>query len=172
MTTGWPLREGRPSYGPVMRDERQTVDSQTEVNAAQMNQTFWQLGAMGLIAPKAVMQWEQGPPLLTHGNFAWDQTIYSGVAVGSLPSYITSYVENSTGNYTLTFDSQVLGRPDADGVQALEVLAFQFAIVDVNLITAGQRGIANVTLDDPQTFTIEVTRGGAPSDQPYTLVVF
>ncbi len=158
-----------------MRDERRTVNSKTEFTAAQANLSFHQLGAMGLIAPKAVMMWF--PPGdeaadLRHGNFAWDQTIYNAVALGSLPSYISSYVVNGVGDYTLTFANQVLGRPDDDGIQQLEVLSFQFAMGDVNLSGGGVRGFFNVTLVNPQTFNIEITRSAVPSHQPYVIAVF
>lgn len=175
MTTGWPGRAGRSAYGVTMRDERPTVNSETEVNKDQMNLSFWQLGAMGLAAPKATMFW--GPPgdapaELRDGNFSWDQVIYENVALGSLPSYILSYVVNGTGDYTLTFDNEVLGRPDSDGVPQLEVLDFQFAIAGVNLQSGGASAVCEVTLVNPQTFDIQVRRNGFNSNQPYALAVW
>lgn len=174
--TGWPLRAGRAAYGAFdMRDERPTVNSEEEFNAAQANLSFWQMGALGLIAPKAVMQWapvDEAPAKLLHGSFAWDQTTYADVALGSLPSYIASYVVNSLGDYTLTFNNSTLGRPDGEGIPQTEVLAFQFAWADVNLESSGARGFANVTMADAQTFNIEITRAGIPSGQIYCLAIF
>lgn len=172
MVAGWPGRAGRSAYGPTMRDERPTVDGTQEINADAVNLSFWQLGAMGLAAPKATMMWLPPTVKLNHGNFSWDQTIYNDVVVGSLPAYILSYVVNGVGDYTLTFDDEVLGRPDDEGVPQLEVLDFQFGIADVNLSATGQRGFAEVTLVDAQTFRIRIRRGGAPADQPYTLAVW
>ncbi len=158
-----------------MRDERPTVDGSQEFNAEAVNLSFWQLGAMGLAAPKATMMWLPPTVKLNHGNFAWDQTIYDDVALGSLPAYILSYVVNGTGDYTLTFDNEVLGRPDNEGVPQLEVLDFQFGLADVNLLApteATQRGFAEVTLVNPQTFRIHIRRGGIAVDLPYTLAVW
>lgn len=171
--TGWPLRAGRGAYGPTKRDERLTVDTEQEFNAEQANLSFWQMGAMGLIAPKAVMLWDPpGAPQLAHGNFAWDQVIYANVGLGSLPSYIASYVVNGVGDYTLTFNNSVAGRPNEDGQPETEVLAFQFAMADVNLTTTGSRGVVNVTMPDAQTFNVEILLAAAPADQSYFLAVF
>lgn len=173
--SGWPLRAGRSAYGPTMRDERRTVNSKEEFNAEQANLSFWQLGAMGLGAPKAVMGWfppSDEPEKLNHGNFSWDQTIYSNVIIANLPAYILSYVVNSIGDFTLTFDNNVLGRPDEDGVQQSEVLSFQFGIASPNLFVGGQRGSCEVTLVNPQTFRVQVFRSGTNANQPYTLAVW
>ncbi len=171
--TGWPLRAGRAAFGPTMRDERRTVDSEREINAEQANLSFQQLGGMGLIAPKAVMLWsDPAVAELSLGLFAWDQVIYQDVAIpGGLPSYLT-YVQNGVGDYTVTFAASVLGRPDEEGVPQSEVLDFQFGLGDVNLLAAGLRGFVEITQLSPQSFNILTRRGGAASDQPYALALW
>lgn len=175
MVDGWPLRVQRSNWGPDMQLEKQQIDPSNSLNAKQVNLQFWQSAGLSLAVAKAVMYWAppgEGGEELTVGLFSWDQTIYENVALGSLPSYILSYVINGVGDYTLTFDNQVLGRPDEDGQQQLEVLAFQFAQADVNLFAGGARGFVNVTLLSPQSLQIEITRAGFPSNQPYALAVY
>lgn len=158
-----------------MRDERRTVNTKEEINASQLNLSWWQLGAMGLIAPKATMLWTppgDDPAMLKHGRFTWDQVIYTDVELGNLPSYIASYVVNGVGDYTLTFENSVDGRPDEDGIPQTESLSFQFALGGVSLFAGGFRAFLEVTVVDPQTFDITVTRNSVPSHQPYTLMVF
>ena len=169
--TGWPLRAGRLAYGPTMRDERRTVNPTTEFNASQVNLSFWQQGAMGLIAPKAVMFIGRGEgPLFKVGYFSWDDVIY--VDFPDLPSYVT-FTRNSVGNYTFQFATSVLGRPDEDGVQQLEALNFQFAWADVNIdLDPSVRAFAEVTQVDPQTFNVFVTRAGSPADEPFAIAFF
>ncbi len=175
VVAGWPNRVGRNTWGPTMRDEKRQIDPSNSLNHDQMNLWWWQQGGLGLSAPKATMFWTppgEGGLKLKVGLFSWDQTIYEDVAVGSLPAYILSYVVNGVGDYTLTFDNEVLGRPDGDGVQQLEPLSFASAVADVNLFAGGARGFVNVTLLTPQSLQIEITRAGFSSDQPYALSVY
>ncbi len=153
-----------------MRDERPTVDSQREFNAEQANLTFWQTGAMGLIAPRAVMYFGDNTPYeFQYGAFSWDNTVYDNFP--GLPSYMR-FTINGTGDFTIDFDTQVLGRPDADGVQQLEALSLQFAWADVNQRSAtAERMYAEVDLVDPQTVNVLI-HGTAPADEPFVLAVF
>lgn len=56
---GWPKRAGREHYGSKpMVDEAPLANPQTSLSAATMNLAFWQLGALGLVAPLAVLAFE------------------------------------------------------------------------------------------------------------------
>ncbi len=173
MVDGWPERVGRPNWGPDMREEKRQKDPSNSLNMEQMNLLFWQMGGISLSAPKAVMLWTPpGSVELTYGLFSWDDTIYQNVDVPSLPAVITSYVVNGLGDYTLTFDNQVLGRHDANGVQQLEALNFQYAVANVNLTTDGRRAFANATLLTPQSIQVQILRDAALEHQPYALAVY
>lgn len=171
--SGWPGRAGRSAYGLTMRDERLTADTEREFNAAQANLTFWQLGAMGLAAPKAVIQYKpttsEPPGTFLYGAFSWDQTIYVG---GSPPSYLT-ITDISQTNIEFAFDNTVLGRPDEDGVPQSEVLDFQFGFADMNVdIATTERWFAEFELTDPQTFHVRTYRGAVTDDAPFIVVVW
>lgn len=127
---GWPLRTGRQDYGVEMRDERQMVDPTKELRAKEMNLLFWQLGAMGLAAPKAAMLYR--PSTLTserikYGGFAWDvnEDVYRDVELSSIP-YL-AVTRNGVGDHTFTFDATV----DGSGGNP-EALVFEFGLAMAN----------------------------------------
>lgn len=165
MVAGWPHRAGRASFGAYdMRDERPTANPLEEFNAAEANLLFWQLGAMGIIAPKFALLCDPvaaASARVLYGAFAWDQTLIT--APSPLPSYL-AFVANGVGDYTLTFDATVPGRPDEDGVQQAEALNFQFAYAEVNLTaTLGTHAEARVTQagSDFDVLTFDVGVGAA-----------
>lgn len=169
--TGWPLRAGRPAFGPTMRDERPTVDSSQEVNADVINLSFWQLGAIGLAAPKAVMYFDDNEVIdFESGYFAWDNAVYQDFP--GLPSYV-DFTINGAGDYTIEFDPTVLGRPDEEGVQQMEVLDFQFALADVSArFNTTQRLYAEVTQTNSQTFNVFTRRVAGLVNEPFAIALF
>lgn len=158
-----------------MEDERNAVNPDKEINADNVNLLFWQEAGLSLCAPKAFMRFD--PPgdeaeSLEFGLFSWDDTIYIDQPVQVFPSFITSYTVNGTGDYSVVFDNQVLGRPDEIGVQQLEPLFFQLGMAHINLFSGGSRGFAEFELVSPQEFRIRLTRGGFASNQPYAVAVW
>lgn len=108
--TGFPLRTGRGGFGPTMRDERRLANPESEIGAEQVNLTWWQLGALGLVAPLALLVFDPVAPLRVRlGLFAWHQQVLVDTLAANLPSWLTVAVP-STGTMTFTFDATVPGR--------------------------------------------------------------
>lgn len=108
--TGFPIRTGRAGYGPVLRDERKLANPEQELNAQQLNMTFWQLGGLGLVAPLALLVFDPVAPLHVRlGLFAWHQLVLVDTPASGLPSWLTVAVP-STGTMTFTFTATVPGR--------------------------------------------------------------
>lgn len=55
---GWPRRAGREHYGKDMVDEAPLANPETSLDADTLNLAFWQVGALGLLAPLAVIAFE------------------------------------------------------------------------------------------------------------------
>lgn len=108
--TGFPIRTGRAGFGPTMRDERRLANPQQELNAQQLNLTWWQLGAMGLVTPLAVLVFDPVAPLRVRlGLFAWHQSVLVDTLAANLPSWLAVAVP-SLGTMTFTFTATVPGR--------------------------------------------------------------
>ncbi len=166
MVAGWPGRAGRSSFGPTMHDERLVDDTERHFVAYQANLTFWQLGAIGIVAPLATFSIEDrgdGDFGMSYGAFAWDQTLHLNLANNVYPSYFT-FVEVSEGIYTVEFDAQVLGRPDENGIPQMESLAIRYgrAIAQPNN-PIGQRFFAEFELTDAQNIEIRLSISGSPN---------
>lgn len=168
MVAGWPGRVGRDGFGDYdMQDERLPEDPQRYVQAYQLNLQWWQIGAMGLIAPKFVIGLEPSDSIIRFAAFTWDQQLYINTDV--FPSYLT-YQKNSPGDYTFTFTSPVQGRPDEDGNPQNEVLAMQFGMADANDLSA-QRLQAEVGVSGGLVFDVLVNQVGGGAVDPTVVVL-
>lgn len=163
---GFPARSGRGEYGPDKVDEKRRRDPRTEFNADQAQLTFWQLGAMGLIAPFAVIVYDGVTDAEVHSHFAWDGTLYT-----TTNPYV-AITKLGTGQYRFLFDANV---PNKLGV--LQTLAIQGAWAEamgtaVHAL-ANKRAEADVVATSPGQVDVNVrTAAGALADQDVVLLVF
>lgn len=173
-TTGWPNRAGRISFGPQMRDERPTVNPRQELNGDKMNLAFWQVGALGLLAPKISIIFEPGSPdMIRRGAFAWDQTLYRDIGVADYPSYLT-VVKEGVGDWCFQFQETVLGRPDADGVPQGQSLSFSSGFVAAFQYGAYVSQVMGMfELLDIQDLLVQTTdHSGTLIDRPFILMAW
>lgn len=177
---GWPGRANRAAFGAEMRDERPKADflpeaRSREIDAEQFNLSTWQGGGISQCAPKMVFRWEpagDGPMQFAWAAFSWDQQLYIAAGAGSWPAYVQP-VANGPGDHTFVFDAQVLGPPDADGVQQLQPLVLQGGAADVNPWAGGFRALAEFQLTGPSSFRVLTRRTDIGLDnQPFTVAVW
>lgn len=78
------------------------------------------------------------------------------------------------GNYTFVFQSQVLGRPDQNGVQQLQPLTLQHGLVGPNPVAApSDQLFGEFELQSPSAFNVKIRDGaGTLVDHPFTVAVW
>ena len=94
MSNGFPNRPARIDFGPEMQNKRAPTNSETDLNADQMNLTFWQTAGAGRVLPMAVILFDGVAPAITFQALAFDPR-------GELS--LLAFVKDATGDYTFTF---------------------------------------------------------------------
>jgi hypothetical protein len=145
------------------------VNPTKEIPASAMELSFWQLGGLGLVAPKGVVYYR--PVTITnerilHGAFVWDQQRYTNVVPASFPSYL-SVTRLGVGAHQFDFDAQVT---DLNGDLAL--LELKFGIAAPCESPANQRAEVEVVSDSPASIIVRTRNAaGALVDSSFVLVV-
>ena len=163
---GFPARTGRTDFGPAKVDEKRTRDPRSEFNGAQAELLFHQVGAMGLLAPQAVVLFQGTTDDVLFAVSTWDQVIYSVEPPWLNASRI------GLGDYRFVFDANVT---NIDG--ATQGLVIQSALAEAMGVPTraltNRRATADLVAQNPAQVDVEVrTAVGVLIDQPVVLVVF
>lgn len=96
MSSGFPNRPARSSFGPTMTNVRAVVRPEKELDAGNVNLALWQVAGAGRTMPVGVLGYNGTTQARLFQLLAWD----SNNKLVAIPA-----VKNSTGNYTFTFAS-------------------------------------------------------------------
>lgn len=162
---GFPARSGRLAFGPDKVIEKRLVDPRTMIDDRDSNLLFWQVGALGLIAPLAIIVYDGVSDAVTYAASTWDQLTY---AVS--PPWMAE-TKLGVGLYRFVFDANVLNK-----VGGTQPLAVQWAVAKTMGTAAhafgNKRAEAEVVAASPAQIDVDVrTAAGALADQDVVLLV-
>lgn len=171
MSGGFPERSGRVEYGKSMRDERKVADPSRELGADVMNLLFWNLGAAGLCAPKAVMLFRPSDSTLVYGVFSWLPTIYENV-VAPFPSFTYAAVAGGEAGQDMqfTFASPVVGMGGASVELDFAYGAAQVVGIPGTALPSTRRR-ATVFMDTSRVFRVAVNGQGTDDELRPCIIV-
>lgn len=109
----WPEHTG--AVGQALRDERPVVDPTAQISSAVFNLARWQVGALGLMLPKAIILQEvrnANPPYEEKVRYA-AATWVDGVLENLFPPYPWhTFIYIDAGKYRVQFPALVPGYSD------------------------------------------------------------
>ena len=103
--SGYPNRPPRIAFGPQMLNKRDPTNAETDLNADQMNLSFWQMAGAGRVLPMAMLLFNGTVPEIIFQSLAFDPK----QELGAL-----AFVKDATGDYTFTFATTYKDESGAD----------------------------------------------------------
>lgn len=120
--SGWPLRPDRDSYGPTFQDTAPVRDPARQISAATFNLLCWQQAGMGLLMPRAMLEFVMGvSPSIVQRAEVWNP---ERSTVGAFAD--PTFTRTGAGNYLVEYPTPV---PDENGDDV--ELAFSAALAFV-----------------------------------------
>lgn len=156
MSSGFPNRPARASFGPTLSNVRPIVRPEKELDAGNVNLAFWQVAGAGRTCAAAVLGYNGATQARLFQALAWD----SNGALAAIPA-----VKDGTGAYTFTFASTYKDEGGRD-------VAFQpqAAMVFVQGSTSQVQGVATIAL---QTVVVAIKNGSnVATDASFMLMVW
>lgn len=164
--SGWPLRPDRDSFGPTFRDSAPVRDPQRQLAAASYNLSCWQLAGMGLLVPRAKLEFTMAvSPVILQRAEAWNP------ARSTVGAYADPAITRTgAGNYLIEYPSPV---PDENGedqeISFTDALAF---VTNADPTTLKHAQAAIISATPKQVRVCAFSSAGAAQDNTVCVLIW